>query len=111
MAKNSEPAAKRRRGPGRPFKPGQTGNPNGAPRKGTSIVEHLAAALKEVDAETGKSQAQLIAERYVSDAAKGSIPATENIIARFHGKPEQGIKVSGDDERPFIVRHSERGKS
>lgn len=112
VAKNSGITAKPKGRPrGRPFKKGQTGNPNGAPRKGSSLVEHLSAALEEVDSETGKTQAQLIAERYVSDAAKGSIAATENIIARFHGRPEQGIKLSGDEERPLHVRHSERGKA
>ena len=91
--------------------PGNPGNPGGRPKKGLSLVENLATALEEVDEESGKTRGALLAETYISLGAQGSVTAIENIIARFHGKPEQGIKLSGDDERPLHVRHSERGKA
>ena len=108
MAEEQPVKPKRRRGPGRPFRKGQSGNPGGAPRKGSSLVEHLATVLKEVDPESGKTHVELLAEKYVELAIAGNVTALENIMARFHGRPEQGIRLSGDDERPLHVRHSPR---
>ncbi|MCH7577398.1 MAG: hypothetical protein IH822_06345 [Chloroflexi bacterium] len=111
MATNrQEIPKKRRRGPGRPFKKGNNANPLGRPRNGLSIVDNMAAVLEEAD-EAGVTKARLVAEKYIELGLQGSVAALENIVARFHGRPEQGIKLSGDEERPLHVRHSEREKS
>lgn len=108
MAANSEQTATHRRGPGRPFQPGQSGNKNGRPKSGMSIVDGLQKVLEQVDEESGKTKAELLAEKYVELAMGGSVAAIEHIFARFHGRPEQGIRLSGDDMRPLHVRHSPR---
>ena len=111
MAANNGKTASRRRGPGRPFQPGQSGNPKGAPKRGLSIVGNLQKVLEQVDEESGKTKGQLIAEKYVELGLGGSVAAIENIFSRFHGRPEQGIRLSGDEARPLHVRHSPRDKA
>ena len=74
-----------------------------------SIVDNMQAVLEEVDEESGVPKARLVAEKYIELGLAGSVAALENIVSRFHGKPEQGIKLSGDEARPLHVRHSERG--
>ena len=54
MAENSSAERKKRRGPGRPFKPGKSGNPGGRPKAITELREmareHSAAAIKTLTA-------------------------------------------------------------
>ena len=108
-AQNSRTTAKRPRG--RPFKKGQSGNPGGRPKNGLSFVNQVEKVMAQVDEETGKTRLELLAEKYVELGEAGNVTALENIMARLHGKPEQGIKLSGDEARPLHVRHSERGKT
>ena len=91
------------------WRKGVSGNPKGPPRSGFSLVENLRAALEQLDPENGKSRGQLLAEKYVELGFEGSVTAIENIIARFHGKPEGALTLKGDKEHPIHVRHSERG--
>jgi hypothetical protein len=51
MAANSEGTAKKRRGPGRPFVPGQSGNPNGRPK------DVLAKLMREAESERAQASA------------------------------------------------------
>ena len=104
----SQQAKNRRKANSGSFKPGQSGNPGGRKTNTLSIVDNLRVVLEQVDGESGKTKGQLIAERYVELAMGGSVTAMEHIFARFHGRPEQGIRISGDDERPLHVRHSKR---
>ncbi len=111
-AQNSGKTAKARAKPrGRPFRDGESGNPGGRPKSGLSLVDNLRAALEQVDSETGRTRGEALAEKYVDLAEAGSVTAMENIIARFHGKPEQGIKLSGDEEKPLHIRVPERDTS
>ena len=92
------------------FKPGQSGNPGGRKKNTLSFVNQIEKVLEQVDEATGKTHLELLAEKYVELGEAGNVTALENIMARLHGKPEQGIKLSGDEARPLHVRHSERGK-
>ena len=93
------------------FKPGQSGNPGGRKKNELSFVNQVREVMEQVDEATGKTRVELLAEKYVELGEAGNVTALENLMARLHGKPEQGIKLSGDEERPLHVRHSERGKS
>ena len=92
------------------FKPGQSGNPGGRKKNTLSFVNQIEKVLEQVDEATGKTHLELLAEKYVELGEAGNVTALENIMARLHGKPEQGIKLSGDEARPLHVRHSERGE-
>ncbi len=90
MAENSSPTAKPKRGPGRPFEPGQSGNPGGRPRGLASAVrETLKTATRDgedpafvlarffaavVADPTNKLEHRMEAGRWLSDRGWGKAP-------------------------------------
>lgn len=81
----------------RPFKPGQSGNPNGRP-KSTTVSDALRQALKGVDSRDGRTLAQVVAEELIALATKGrgghiKIRAIQEIVDRVEGKPRQSVEV------------------
>jgi len=79
---------------GKPFQPGQSGNPGGRPK-----TKPFRDALKRVLDEAGKDdeRLRLIAEALLGKAATGDVQAIKEIADRLDGKPAQAI-VGGDDE-------------
>lgn len=56
------------------FKPGQSGNPQGARRKKPlDLPKAYAHYLKQVDPETGKTHAELIAQQVIQRAVSGDV--------------------------------------
>jgi hypothetical protein len=77
---------------GRPFKKGQTGNPNGRPRK-TQDIREIEALAKDLAPEAmGR-----LAEWMRSDNPKASVTACNTIIDRGYGKAKQALEHSGPD--------------
>lgn len=105
---NSEPQPTPRRGAGRPWKPGESGNPNGRPRLEDSLGTQLREVLAEVHEDSGKTKARLLAEKYVALGLDGNVMAITAIMDRMEGKPAQSVTLKGDSETPLHVRHSER---
>lgn len=79
------------------FKPGQSGNPKGQPRKTPEIEELLAEVLGE-----DGSEAKLIIQALIKKAKKGDVRAAEVVFDRAFGKAKQFIKTDVNGE--FIVR-------
>lgn len=94
MADNSNEAAKTR-GPGRPFKPGKSGNPGGKPKK----LEELAAKCRAFDD-------QLI-ERLKGIALKGedkdSVAAVKLLWSYGHGLPRQVVTDADGKSVPIGI--------
>lgn len=83
------------------FKPGQTGNPNGRPKKLPSIDKLLAEVLGDENDEN--SEAKAILEAIAAKAKKGDTRAAEILLDRAYGKARQQVdmKHSGAvDTRP-----------
>jgi hypothetical protein len=85
----------RKVGPGVPpehsmFKKGQSGNPNGRPKKLPEIEELLGKILSEE--KDGKTAAEAILMALRAKAAKGDIRAAEVLLDRAYGKANQYIK-------------------
>lgn len=77
----------------KPFKPGQSGNLKGRPKKLPAIDDLLAEVLGEED---GNSTAKIILESMVKQAKKGDVRAAELLLERAYGKPKQPIEHSGE---------------
>ncbi len=81
-----------------PWKKGQSGNPNGRPKK--PITDALYWALQQEPGfkGKGKTKAQKIALAAVREAEQGSIPAFTAVSDRVEGKPIQAHEITNDAE-------------
>ena len=80
---------------GRPFQPGQSGNPAGRP-KTKPFREALQRALKA--AESDSEMLDKVALALVAKAYEGDVPAIKEIADRLDGKVTQPIAGDGDGE-------------
>lgn len=85
----------------RPWKKGQSGNPDGRPKK-TLITDALRMRLAEVDPEDplGRTHAQVIADGMIARAKqknRGQQDAAE-IADRTEGRPKQEVNLGGEVE-------------
>lgn len=77
----------------KPFKKGQSGNPNGAPKKIPQLDKLLAEVLGEEKDGIDAAKAILMALR--SKATKGDVRAAEILLDRAYGKAKQTIENTG----------------
>lgn len=87
------------------WKPGQSGNPRGRPRKGNAVAELLRDALEKIpEAErvlaekSGRKArilAEIIRERLELEIIKGNLKAIELYMNRVEGKPRATLTVEG----------------
>ncbi len=92
---------------GRPFQPGQSGNPNGRP-KSRPFKEAIDRAIKIASAETdGKDILDQIALALVTKAMTGDVPALKEFADRLDGKVPQAI-IGDDGEDPIRLEAIER---
>lgn len=93
----AKPVPRRQNGPGRPFKPGQSGNPAGRPRE----YGHVRKLARE---NTDESINTLVAiMRDEDQPAAARVRACEAILDRGWGRPTQPI--SGEDGGPIETRN------
>lgn len=104
MAENSVRTAISRRGAGRPFKPGQSGNPGGRP-KSRALTDALEQTIDKHE----------LAEKLWALALSGDMQAIKYIYDRIEGTPTQRHEFSIEDfirkmreERPELTE--EQGK-
>lgn len=83
---------------GRPFQPGQSGNPAGRP-KSKPFREALDRALKA--AGDDKASLEAVASALVGKAMMGDVPAIKELADRMDGKVAQAI-IGGEEEDPEI---------
>jgi hypothetical protein len=80
----------------RPWKPGQSGNPGGRPKK-KPITEELERLLTEqAPSGDGRTWAALIAEALLRKASTGDVRAIAELTNRIEGKPLQSLTVGTD---------------
>ena len=84
---------------GTPFKPGQSGNPNGRP-KSKPFKEAIQRALAE--AGDDKASLQAVATALVGKAMLGDVPAIKEIADRLDGKVPQAV-IGGEEGDPAIT--------
>ena len=74
----------------KPFKKGQSGNPNGRPKKLPELDKLLADVLGEE--KDGVTAAEAILKKIRQMAASGNLRAAEILLDRGYGKPRQSIE-------------------
>lgn len=83
------------------FKKGQSGNPNGRPKR-PSLTTKLREALADYESSTGKAFDELLVNRLLKEAIeKGDMRAIHMIWERMDGKVPQGLEHSGRNGSPI----------
>lgn len=98
MAEDSTKAAPpKRRGPGRPFQPGQSGNPGGMKPIPPEVREMARAA-------TPQAIATLIQVCERGDTSSSRVSAAVALLDRAWGKPAQSLEVSSPNDGAAELR-------
>jgi hypothetical protein len=84
------------------FKPGQSGNPKGGPKKEWTMGGILRESLEEED-ETGVSYKIIIVRKLRALASRGDMVAIKEINNRMDGMPKQAVEHSGSIELPTPI--------
>jgi hypothetical protein len=87
------------------FKKGQTGNPNGRPRKLPELDKLLADVLGEE--KDGITAGEAILKAIRAKAAKGDVRAAELLLDRAYGKPKQSIDNNITTTEPLVIVRTE----
>lgn len=85
------------------FKKGQTGNPNGRPKKLPQIDTLIADILGEE--KDGTTAAEAILKKLRQMAASGNLKAAEMLLDRAYGKAKQAIEHTGKDGAEIQIRN------
>lgn len=102
----------------KPFGKGQTGNPNGRPKKLPKLDDLLSDILGSE--EDKDSEAHAILSRLVKDAKNGNTKAAEILLDRAYGKSHQSVDLTSKGEKinvpiisfdPFIEDESDDSTS
>lgn len=86
---------------GKKFASGESGNPNGRPKKMPEIELLLSDILNEEKDGLNAARAILLAIR--NKAFKGDIRAAEMLLDRAYGKPKQYVDNSVTINEPLII--------
>lgn len=87
---------------------GESGNPNGRPRKHQSMTETIALLL-DAKGEDGASKREAVGAKLLELALGGSVEALKYLCDRMDGKPAQALEHSGPEGGPITVS-DEQGK-
>jgi|GEM_PF-4654778 hypothetical protein len=87
------------------WKPGQSGNPAGRPRKAETLMSCIKAKLEEIDPKTGLTGQQTIAAMLYQKFLDGDMKAGQLMLDYGIGKPAQtvSLETKGDAAIDFRV--------
>jgi hypothetical protein len=88
----------------KPFKKGQSGNPNGRPK---SALKDIKVVLQDLLGQE-KNGAQLIdglMTVVVNKALKGDLKAVEMLLGYTYGKATQRTEITGAEGEPIEIKH------
>lgn len=90
---------------GHRWQPGESGNPNGRPPKGTAITDVMRQMLEEKP-----EIKRALMSKLLEMAIKGDLAAIREVIDRMDGRAKQSVELSGDEQNPLVVIKHERDK-
>jgi hypothetical protein len=83
------------------WKKGESGNPNGRPRKLPELDKILADVLGEE--KDGITAASVILKAIRAKAAKGDVRAAELLLDRAYGRPKQTLDTTFKTLEPLVI--------
>lgn len=86
-----------------PFQPGQSGNPNGKPKKAKLTYDALMIELKSRGSESDPQGLRKIVGKVVDLAEAGERWAAEFVRDTIDGKPTQAIVGGDEDDNPVAI--------
>lgn len=92
------------------WKKGQSGNPNGRPRKNKALSEELRRLLQGQALGKKETNLQVIVAKLVALAREGDKDAIRYIFDRLEGRPAQALELTGDKERPVRITYVDGNK-
>lgn len=90
------------------FKKGQTGNPNGRPRKLPALDKLMADVLGEE--KDGITAGEAILKALRAKATKGDVRAAEVLLDRAYGKAKQTMDANVNMLEPLVIVRTESAK-
>jgi hypothetical protein len=89
------------------WKPGQTGNPNGRPKREWTFQGELEKALED-EAKDGKSYKYHLMRALLSQGLKGNVQAIEKIMNRVDGMPKQQLEMEAKGDWNITLKRDEK---
>jgi len=86
-----------------PFKPGQSGNPNGRPKKGQTFTDLLKEYLAQETKEPGKTRYDKLIEKMYEFAMQPDATMMKYLVDRVDGKPAESVQLSSDADEPMEI--------
>ena len=83
---------------------GQSGNPNGRPRKGLALTDVLREHMELSDEGDSVPRKQRLAEKLYELAMAGNVSAIEYIGNRLDGKPTVALSLAAGEDSPLHYR-------
>jgi len=98
------------------WKPGQSGNPAGRPKKDWTWKELLEEAAEEIIEIKGKDGAisarkelkKLVARKLLTLAAGGNVQAARELMNRMDGMPQQKVDVEASGDWNVTLKRDEK---
>ena len=87
------------------WKKGESGNPNGRPRKNKSLSEELRRVLQERAPDLEQTNLQVIVAKLVEMARDGDKDILRYVFDRLEGRPAQAVELTGDKARPLRIEY------
>ena len=87
------------------FKKGESGNPNGRPRKLPALDKLMADVLGEE--KDGITAGEAILKALRAKATKGDVRAAEVLLDRAYGKPKQTTDTNITSTEPLVIIRTE----
>lgn len=91
------------------FKKGQSGNPNGRPRKLPALDKLMADVLGEE--KDGITAGEAILKALRAKATKGDVRAAELLLDRAYGKPKQTSETTLKTTEPLVIIKTKEGNA
>ncbi len=92
------------------WRKGQSGNPNGRPRKNKAMSEELHRLLQRQSPGKKETNLQVITAKLMALAEAGRLDAIKYICDRLEGRPAQAVQLTGDEKQPLRITYVDGNK-